>query len=453
MRYLVPPLLALAVVVGVQAYNSVQSRGAPEAPVVADALARQPGVADPVPLTEVPPAVAVDTADIDRRIDFWQGRAADHPQSEQEWIYIGDLLDLKGRLTGDVGEYIAAQKAYERAIEIAPNSLSAHSGNARLLATLHDFENAVAEATRVLQIDPYANDALGVIFDSSIELGELDNAQLALERLAERVQTPALFIRQARLSFFTGDTKSAIDFARQAVAYAEAEQVSPAVMAFYHFAVGEYQLFGGNPDAAAAEFEIALQALPGYPAAIYGQSRVAFANGDVDAAIATLESLPKSLARPDMWAFLGDLYQLAGNASAAAELYALADQAAQTAAVGERLIFGREYALFLADHDQRLEFALTLAEPATGSVADGYGADSLAWVLYKADRPQEALAAARTALEYGIPDPLIRIHAGLIEIAAGDPEDGRALIEEALALHPTASPLVIQEARDALAAL
>jgi tetratricopeptide (TPR) repeat protein len=442
-------VLALALVVGVQLANSVPSRGEPDAPSVAEALARQPGVVDPVPVTEMNPGVTVDTSDLDRRIDFWHARAAQHPQSEQEWVYIGDLLDLKARLTGDVGHYIAAQEAYERAIDIAPNSVSAHSGNARLLATLHDFENAVVEATRVLQLDPYASDALGVIFDSSIELGDLENARLALDRLAERVETPALFIRQARLSFFSGDTASAISLARRSVAYADEEQAPAAVMAFYRFAVGEYELLAGNPDTAEMEYDAALDALPGYTAAIYGNSRVALARGDVETAIGLLETLPKTLSRPDMLAFLGDLYALNGDSVAAAAHYGLADQAAQAAAVGDRLIFGREYALFLADHDRPLEPAMALVEPLE-RVADGYGADTLAWVLFKAGRSDEALAAARSALQYAIPDPLIGIHAGLIELSAGDPARGRALIEEALALRPTASPLVIDQARRAL---
>jgi tetratricopeptide (TPR) repeat protein len=401
-------------------------------------------------VTEISPATTVDTSDLDRRIDFWRTRAALHDQSEQEQIYMGDLLDLKARLTGDVAHYIAAQEAYQQAIDIAPNSVAAHSGNARLLATLHDFENAVAEATRVLQLDAYANDVLGVIFDSSIELGDLDNARLALDRLAERVQTPALFIRQARLSFFSGDTANAISLARRSVAYAEEEQAPAAVVAFYRFAVGEYQLLAGNPDAAQIEYDAALDALPGYTAAVYGKSRVAFARGDIEEAIAILETLPKTLSRPDMLAFLGDLYALSGNDAAAAEHHALADESALAAAVGDRLIFGREYALFLADHDRPLEPAMALVEPLE-TVSDGYGADTLAWVLFNAGRQQEALAAARSALEYGIPDPLIGIHAGLIELSAGDQEAGRALVEAALALHPTASPLVIEEARRALA--
>lgn len=448
-RYLIVPLLALATVAGVQLYGA-WNRPA-DASVVAETFTRQPGAVDPIPLTDAPSTVqSVDTADLDRRIAFWRDRTATRPQSEQEWVYIGDLLDQKARLTGDVDVYVSALDAYQRALEIAPNSVAGHSGNARILATLHDFENAVAEARVVLTLDPFANDALGVIFDASIELGDMDNGRRALELLAERVQTPALFIRQARLAFFSGDTIDAIEFARQSVAYAEEANAPASTLAFYHFAVGEYELFAGNLDGAEAEFEAALQSLPGYTAAIYGQSRVDFARGDINGAITLLEMLPKTLSRPDMLSFTGDLYHLAGNATASAHHYALADDAARSAAVGDRLIFGREYALFLADHDRDLEFAMTLVDPLE-EVADGYGADTLAWVLHKSGRSDEALAAARSALRYGIPDPLIRIHAGLIELAAGDPTLGRALLQEALSVHPTGSPLVIQEARRALA--
>ncbi len=135
MRYLIPPLIALLVVVGVQLVQPITGCGTAGSPRAPTSAIRQDGVADPVPATEVTSIGAVDTSDIDRRIAFWRARADANPQSELEWVYMGDLFDLKGRQTGDVSHFVAAQEAYAHAIDIAPTQQlgpcrrSAHPGD------------------------------------------------------------------------------------------------------------------------------------------------------------------------------------------------------------------------------------------------------------------------------------------------------------------------------------
>lgn len=450
-KYLIPPLVALIVVVGVQVFGAANQPAAAPAPLTADVAHHAGDVADPVPVTEVLSVGAVDTSDIDRRIEFWRGRLASGQQSENEWIYLGDLFDIKGRQTGDITQFVAAREAYAKAVEIAPNSSEAHAGAARIMATLHDFAGALAQATTVLELDPYANGALGVVFDASLELGQIDNARLALERLADRVQTPAVTIRQARLHFLTGDTAGAAGLARDAVAEAAGAADAPSTVAFYQYSAAEYALLSGDLDAAWAGYAAALESLPGYPLAIFGEGRVAYARGDLPLATSRLETAVAALPRPDMLAFLGDLYTLKGDSAKAADQYATVGFIAEMTASSAGAVYDREYALYLADHGQNAALALTLANAESAVREDVYAYDTLAWALHANGQQTEALSTARTALAKGTVDARVLIHAGLIELANGLTAEGQAHLRQGLDLRPAFSPIVVEKAREAVA--
>ena len=161
--YLVPPLLAIAVVIAFQLLNS-NSAPSTHADAGAPALAVNNATDLSNPQTEISGFGAVDTTDIDRRITFWKQRTTSAPMSEDSWSALGDVFDLKGRITGDITQFLAAQQAYQTVVSINANSSTGRAGNARELATLHDFNGALQEATATLDLNPNALGALGVVF-------------------------------------------------------------------------------------------------------------------------------------------------------------------------------------------------------------------------------------------------------------------------------------------------
>jgi tetratricopeptide (TPR) repeat protein len=201
----------------------------------------------------------------------------------------------------------------------------------------------------------------------------------------------------------------------------------------------------GDYAGAAAGFDLALGALPDYPPALEGRGRAALALADYPGAV---ERLSRALTlHPSIetaW-WLGDAYQLAGNAAAAARAYERVTRA------GARLD-PRTLALFYATKSREPAESLRLARAAYSERQDVYSSDALAFALYRNAELAEALPLARNAIALGTPDARLLFHAGLIESAGGDKAQGRVLMQRALALNPRFDPLLTGDAHETFTA-
>jgi tetratricopeptide (TPR) repeat protein len=407
--------------------------------------AEQPAL--PADAVAIVPAGSTDT---DRKIVFWQDRIAANPGSDVQYQYLGELFSLKGRETGDVGQYARAAEAFERALELYPGNAAARSGLAVTHLTLHRWHDAIEEATQILQADRRALGAVAVIGDASLEIGALDTARAAYETLRERADAPGVQARLARLAFLEGDTYGAIEILDAAANAAAELNRSSEEQAFYRYSAGEYRFSHGDVVGAKRDFDTALAILPGYYLALAGRGRVAFAEGDLDGAIERYQAAVAIIPRPELLAFLGDLYALKGEPSAAERQYAAVDFIAELGDV-QAEVGNREVALFQASHGRDTAHAVRLATTELDTRKDIYGYDALAWALFQAGQPAKALEPAMQSISLGTQDPKLLYHAGMIEIAVGRVSAGRAHLEAALALNPAFDPLGAAAARAALA--
>jgi len=121
------------------------------------------------------------------------------------------------------------------------------------------------------------------------------------------------------------------------------------------------------------------------------------------------------------------------------------------AAVGTT--YGRQLALFYADHDRRPEEALRLARLEAAGRGDIYTDDTLAWACYKNGRLAEAARAAHRALRLGTEDAMLHYHAGTIAAALGHERIAARHLRRALGLNPHFDLRQAPRARAALAVL
>ena len=371
----------------------------------------------------------------EEQIAFWQQKVQRDDRDYISLTYLGQAYLQRGRETGDAAAYGRAQDALERALAINPNYELTLAYLSATFISQHDFQGALEIAQRVYNFDSGALQALATIGDASLELGRYDEAEAAYQTLLEQAPGAAVYSRAARLAWLKGDISAAIDWMQQAVDAAQEIGLTGEQLAWYQFQLGELYFNSGDVAAAQEQYIAAKQTFPDYYLVLVGKGEVAAANGDYEQAIALFEQLVTRLPEPGFVATLGDFYLLAGNETAAQQQYETVTFIADLETADEAL-YGRQLALFYANHDTNLEMALAAAEAELAARPDVYGYDVLAWTLFKNGRIDEAAAAMEQAFVQGTQEALFYYHAGMIAAAQGNSELAIEQLSHALELNP-----------------
>jgi len=396
------------------------------------------------------PSHAMKTSD--EQIAFWQQKAQRDDRDYISLTYLGQAYLQKGRETWDAAAYGRAEKALEQALTINPSyELTLAYLSASQIAQ-HDFSGALETAQRVYDFDSGALQALATMGDASLELGRYEEAEAAYETLIEQAPGAAVYSRAARLAWLQGDVPAAIDWMQQAVDNAKGIGLEGERMAWYQFQLGELYFKSGGVASAQAQYAAAKQTLPDYYLVLLGEGKVAAAQGDYEQAIALFERLVDRLPQPLYVATLGDLYTLVGDETAAQQQYDTVTFITELETVNKAL-YGRQIALFYANHDTNLDSALVAAEAELTNRPDVYGYDVLAWTLYKNGRIDEAAEAMAQAFKLGTQDASFHYHAGMIAAAQGNTEQAKQHLSHALELNPHFDFLQAQIAQETLASL
>jgi tetratricopeptide (TPR) repeat protein len=440
---------ALAVAVGSYAGSSMLGKPASH-PITAIAPALEAGPIEPAdgPASATVASLAV----LDHDIGLWTSNVAKNDRDFVSATTLGTLYDARGRLTGDVGDYLRAENALDRSLAIAPAEMAARVLHARLRQTMHDFSAALMETEAILKTDPSQMQALATLGDAKLELGDIPGAEAAFATLEARVPGPAVTARLSRVAFLRGDTAAARTLAVRAFDEASAAGQTGSGLGWYAYVAGTVAIAAGTPADALGWFDKALVAWPDSYLALAGKARAEAALGRTDAAIASYQEAIAVAPQPDSLTFLGDLYALAGDAKLAANQYATVEAIAHLAAINQQ-VYNRQIVLFSVSHDRDLAAALALATQELAARKDVYGYDAYAWALLANGRAADADAAMQHALGLGTRDALLWYHAGVIASAVGDTARAKTFLEEAVSLPGALDPLSANGAAAALAGL
>ena len=290
------------------------------------------GMAPTVPVASLAPAAAPAAgsterllARFDRAIAAWNANVISNAGDYVSATNLGTVYVGRARLTGDLADYQRALTAADRAIEIHANYLPAHGLRAVVLFALHDFHGALTEAQATRDLDAGNLQALAIIGDARLELGDVEGARLAYAELERVAPSAPVFSRMAHLAFIDGEPERAIGLVQIAVD-AVAQEPPSETTAFYSFQLGELYRSRGEVAKAATAYEQALDDLPTYVPAMAGLAGIREAQGGRAEATELLEGATARLPQPDLVAALGDLYALAGDPVAAERQYALVER-------------------------------------------------------------------------------------------------------------------------------
>jgi tetratricopeptide (TPR) repeat protein len=351
----------------------------------------------------------------------------------------GALVDLaaafmrKARETGDPGYYGRAAAALDRAVAIAPGHYGALRARAWVLLGKHEFAAALRAARTARAIEPHDWWNYGNLADACVELGRYDDAVRATTRMMALRPGLPVYTRVAALRALMNDRRGAIEALELALVTADPRD--PEERAWILTYLGHEHWALGELSPARARYEEALRTFPDYHLALPGLAHLRAAQGDTVGAIHLYEQALALAPMPAIAGALGDLYAATGDPQRAEATYDFAMYMGRVAeATGTT--YGRELALFLADHDRRLPDALRLARQEAGRRGDIYTDDALAWAYYKNGRLADAMRTVHRALRLGTEEALLHYHAGMIAAAAGHDAWAARHLARALALNP-----------------
>lgn len=368
-------------------------------------------------------------------IEFYERRIAEDSLSASDRSRLAALYLQRARETGSYPDY-------ERAAQLAQQSLDVReSRNTETYALLtsallakHDFTEALRAARMLYADDTTDASNTALLAEVELEVGDYASAARHFRAVSFDADKPSIAARLARWYEVTGHLWKAQAILRLSAArLAKSSDVPREQLAWFHYRLGELYLRGGQRAAADSSFHRALAVLPTDYRALGGLTRLSAAKADWTAALdfgsraIAVQLDPATLGTmSDAYGALGDTMQARSFADAMA-----------VAALSQPGAIHRAWGLFLLDHDRDVQRVLQEARADIVHRRDVFGYDLLAWASYKAGRIDDAREAAAFALSQGTEDATLFLHAGTIEMAAGDSTAGRALLARAFALNPS----------------
>jgi tetratricopeptide (TPR) repeat protein len=375
---------------------------------------------------------------VDFEITKLEGVARAQPRKLDAWVRLGQAWIRKARETSDPGFYLNADACVDRALQIAPDDALAKNLRGLVFLNAHRFDEARELARTILDRDPDNPMARGTSSDALLELGELDAATEAIQKMVAAKPDLPSYSRLSYLMWLHGDVKNAIDTMRLAIdAGGGARDAEPlawilvqAAMFFWH---------QGDYEGADAGFEQALRVVKDYPPALVGRGRCAMAAGTPDRAAAFFKlAFGRSPLVETAW-LLADARTAMNDAAGAEE--------ATRAAEKEGRADPRTLSLMYSVKNRNPARALELAETESKKRGDLYTLDALAWARFRTGKLAEATSAIERARRLGTKDARLMYHQGAIYIAIGKTADGEKLVTDALDLNPAFDAT---ESKDAL---
>lgn len=398
------------------------------------------------------PSSSAGTGEVKRLIRAYEAQVRTRPTATS-LSFLGQLYLADGKMTGDVATYQRALDSLSEARDRFPKDLETQSLLASARYTTHDFTGATAGARQVLAADPRQWAAVAVEGDAALETGDYQRAATDYTALAAALpDVAAVEVRQSRLAYLHGDTKTAAALAAAAERHAHQSGLAGAGLAFYGDYRAQLALDTGDPTLARTAAERALAAAPTWHVALAQLAKVRAAAGDLAGAAGLYERAVAVVPQPDYLAALGDIESARGQTRPAKDHYATVRFIATVARLNQQ-VYNRQLVLFDADHAVAGDEAVRLAQTELRTRTDVFGWDAYAWALLRAGHVAEAAVADTHALALGTRDPKLLFHAGMIASAAGDSTAARDRLGAALRLSPHFDVLLAPVARAELGRL
>ncbi len=386
------------------------------------------------------------TSETDKQIQTLQERARKSPGDYAAYDGLGAELFQKARETGDIAYYDLAEQTLKKALALAPQDFRAADPLVHIALVYmgeHRFADALASAQKAIGTGSGNLAAFAIEGDACTDMGEYDEAAAAYNTMQSlgRVTSSPLALaymsdsRMAYLSFLHGDSAEAIRLMKSSIAAGLRTNVPRENLAWLYFELGERYFQAGDLENAELSYQSGVTADPNHYRSIAGLAKVRAGQGKLEESIELYRRSIAIIPFPVYVAELGDVYKKVGRASDAQQQYDLVEYIGHLSKLNQ-VLANRELALFYADQGIKLPEALELARQELKIRHDIYTWDTLAWVLYKNGRFNEAGDTIGKALALHTSDSLLLFHAGMIDHSLGKDAQAEEFLSRALKTNP-----------------
>ncbi|MGD1073603.1 MAG: tetratricopeptide repeat protein [Bryobacteraceae bacterium] len=389
---------------------------------------------------------AASGSETDTQIQQLQGRVKDAPGEYSGYDGLGSAFFQKARETGDITYYDLAEQTLRKALALAPEDFRAADTLVHMALVFmgeHRFTDALACAQKAIGTGSGNLAAFAIEGDAYTDMGDYDDAAVAyntLEALGRAISSPLTlaYMRDSRLAYLRylhGDSAEAIRLMRSAIAAALQTNVPRENLAWLYFELGERYFQAGDLANAELSYQSGVTADPKHYRSLAGLAKVRAAQGRFEESIQLYQRSIAIIPFPVYVAELGDVFKRIGRVKDAQQQYDLVEYIGHLGKLNQ-VLANRELALFYADRGIKLPEALELARNELQLRHDIYTWDTLAWVLYRNGRFQEAAEAIDKALGLRTNDSLLLFHAGMIYHSLGKDSEAEDLLNCAVKTNP-----------------
>jgi tetratricopeptide (TPR) repeat protein len=382
----------------------------------------------------------------DTQIAKLQDRVRHAPGDYAGYDQLGAAFFQKARESGDITYYDLAEQALKTSLDLAPRDFRAADPWVHISLVYmgeHRFTDVIASTQKAIAFGSGNLAAFAVEGDAYTDMGEYEKASDAYntaQKLGAATASPlglsyTLDSRQAYLTFLHGDSSRAIQLMNRAVEAGLQTNVPRENLAWLYFELGERYFQTGDFANAERAYGSGIAADPNHYRSLAGLAKVRAAQARFDESIVLYQRSIAIIPFPVYVAELGDVYQKLGRMEEAQQQYDLVEYIAHLSKLNQ-VLANRELALFYADHEIKLAEAMELARNELAVRRDIYTWDTLAWVLYKNGRFEEAAVAIKKALILKTNDSLLLFHAGMIDHSLGKESEAEQLLSKALQTNP-----------------
>ena len=376
----------------------------------------------------------------ERAIGFFEERVRADPEDFIAWNRLGDLALAHYRDTGALRWFRRAMEAATASLKIVAPELNPAGLflQARVDLSGHRFAEARDRARQLRVAQPANSNALALLADAMLELGDLAAAAQMINELAElEPQSLVAESRLARLALQLGCREKAREhFLRALAAAREMSPPQQSTIAWCLLQLGELDFRSGRWDEAELSYQAALALIPNWWSALDHLAELRAAQGRDPEAIEHFTAAATATDRPEIWQALGDCHAFKQRSVDATRAHDRALAGYQSSIDRGEVLYVHHLAGFYTDSREDPDLAVKWARRDLELRQSAGAWDALAWALHKRGDHAAALDAAKKALANGSADTHLIYHAAMIHISAGEVAQGGLLLKRCAEINP-----------------